>query len=204
MLAVDNLKYVILLLVSALLIGCVEHKDYFYRDFQVSREGAYDAVMHVLATEGYEVTRLDENWVRGLPEIYLETDWNMSQTGNPYPGNDVRRRASIKITTIYSERERFEYQPLTEDDAEELRRRDEEAAKRAELEHTRISVAIRAERRSNVRQPIRSDWIYEGSDNYEVGAILGRLEGIFGETRYGGSRPSAQGERLREQDLRSR
>jgi hypothetical protein len=203
-LAVNKFGFAIPLLLAALLIGCVEHKEFYYRDFQVSREGAYDAVMNVLYSEGYEVSELKENWVRGLPELYMETDWNMLQTGNPYPGNDVRRRASIKITTVYSERERFEYQPLTEDDAASMRRSSEEAEKRAAMEHTRISVAVTAERRSNVRQPVRSDWIYEGSDMYEVGALLGRIEAIVGEQRPGGIRPSERGERLYEQGLRRR
>jgi hypothetical protein len=128
----------------------------------------------------------------------------MLQTGNPYPGNDVRRRASVKITTLYSERERFEYQPLTDDEAKEMQRQREEAEKRAQMEHTRISIAVRAERRSNVRQPIRSDWLYEGSDTYEVGALLGRLEAIIGEQRPGGVQPSERSQRLYEEGLRNR
>jgi hypothetical protein len=203
-LAVKKIGFTIPLLLAALLIGCVEHKEFYYRDFQISREGAYDAVMNVLYTEGYEVRDLKENWVRGLPELHVVTDWNMLQTGNPYPGNDVRRRATVKITTVYSERERIEYQPLTDEHAAEMRRLDEESRKRAEMEHTRISVAVTAERRSNVRQPVRSDWIHEGSDVYEVGAILGRIEAIVGEKRPGGVQPTARSQELYEQGLRRR
>src|SRR5690606_28553329 len=111
--AVNHRLLTILCVSAGLLAGCAEYKEYRYRDFTVSREQAYDAVRYVLDTEGYEVVTYEENWVNDLPESYLETSWNMRQTGNPYPGNDVRRMAYIKITTRYSDRKPVEYQPLT-------------------------------------------------------------------------------------------
>jgi hypothetical protein len=189
-------------LMLALLSGCAEHKEYYYRDFPIPREQAFDGMVNILHGEGYDIVKLKENSVKNLPETYLETAWNMRQAGNPYPGNDVRRRAYVKITTIYSEREIEEHQPLDLDDANRLARLNEEQRMKAELEHTRISIAVRGERRSNIRSPLESDWIYEGPDNLEVMALLGRAQALFADHTGRASRPSARSERLHEERLR--
>src|SRR5690606_6653623 len=111
-----------------------------------------------------------------LPESYLETSWNMRQTGNPYPGNDVRRMAYVKITTRYSDRKPVEYQPLTEEEGEALDKLNEEIKRKAEIETTRISIAVRSERRSDLKRPLESEWIYQGPDGFEVMTLMGRLE----------------------------
>jgi hypothetical protein len=194
----------LLLLSAVLLTGCAEYKEYRYRDFTVSQENAYTAMLTLLRGEGYQVNKVSRNVANNLPEVYIETDWNMSQTGNPYHGNDYRRRAFVKITTLYSERDPHEYQPLDEADAERMREMADADRKRAELEHTRISVAVRLERRRDVRGPMDAQWAYVGQDSYEVAALLGRYEAMFGDTRGGGGSPSARGAGLKEQELRSR
>lgn len=191
-------------LLLALLAGCAEHREYYYQDFTLPREQVFDGMVNILRAEGYEITTREENWVNGLPETFLETDWNMRQTGNPYPGNDVRRRASVKITTIFSERKPSEYQPLDEKDAENMRRLNEEQAHKVSMEHTRVSIAVRGERRSNVRTPLETDWNYEGPDNLEVMALLGRATVLFADQGGRANRPSSKSERLKEDDLRAR
>jgi hypothetical protein len=188
---------------AGLIAGCAEHKDYYFKDFNVSREQAYDAVMYVLRDEGYDVTEFSENMVNDLPEAYMETDWNMRQTGNPYAGNDVRRKAYIKLTTQYSDRTPVEYQPLSEEDGEALTKLKDDIRKKADLETTRISVAVRSERRTDIKRPLEADWIYEGPDKYEVMALLGRVEAIFGKQSGRAGRPSAKGEKLKEEQIRA-
>ncbi len=199
-----NHRLLAILCVSAgLLAGCAEYKEYRYRDFMVSREQAYDAVRYVLDTEGYEVVTYEENWVNDLPESYLETTWNMRQTGNPYPGNDVRRKAYVKITTRYSDRKPVEYQPLTEEEGEALDKLNEEIKRKADIETTRISIAVRSERRSDLKRPLESEWIYQGPDGFEVMALMGRLESTLGTASGGMGGPTDRGMKLKEDRLRS-
>ncbi|MBX3458770.1 MAG: hypothetical protein KF696_02255 [Planctomycetes bacterium] len=190
-------------LALAMLTGCVTHKDYYYRDFAVPREQAYDAMVSVLQSEGYMVTNVEENWVNDKPEIYLETDWNLYQTGNPYPGNDVRRRAYIKITTIYTDRKPGEFQPIDQDDADNLAKMKEDQQRKAKLDHTRVSIAVNREQRSDIKRPMEADWISQGSDNFEVMALMGRMEALFVEKSGGGNKPTPKAERLKEEQLRS-
>lgn len=197
------LRIVIPCVVLAMLTGCVTHKDYYYRDFAVPREQAYDAMIHVLQDEGYQVTSLEENWVNDKPEVYLETDWNLAQTGNPYPGNDVRRRAYIKITTIYTDRKPEEFQPLDDKDGENLDKLKEEQQRKAKLDHTRVSIAVNRENRSDIKRPLDADWISQGSDNFEVMALMGRLEALFVDRSGDALRPSAKGEKLKEEQLKT-
>lgn len=191
-----------------MLAGCAEYKEYTYKEFSVSREQAYMAMRSILADEGYEVRDVEENVVNDLPEIYFDTEWNMTQTGSPYAGNDFRRRAYIKITTVYSERKPFEYQPLTEAEAKAWAEKNEkdgkktEAEKKAELEQTRIGVAVRLERRSDIKRPLEADWYYEGPDNYEVAVLMGRFEAAYGTSKTGGTiKPSGKSEKMYRDEL---
>lgn len=176
-----------LALLLALLAGCAEYKEYTYKEYSVSREQAYQAMLSILDSEGYDVTEVEENYVNDLPEIYMETDWNMRQTGSVYAGNDYRRRAYVKITTLYSERKPNEYQPLSNEDGKRLRELEETQKKKADLEQTRIGIAVRLERRSDIKRPLEADWYYEGPDNFEVAALMGRFEAAYGEEKHGGS-----------------
>ena len=176
-----------LALLLALLAGCAEYKEYTYKEYSVSREQAYQAMLSILDSEGYDVTEVEENYVNDLPEIYMETDWNMRQTGSVYAGNDYRRRAYVKITTLYSERKPNEYQPLSNEDGKRLRELEETQKKKADLEQTRIGIAVRLERRSDIKLSLEADWYYEGPDNFEVAALMGRFEAAYGEEKHGGS-----------------
>lgn len=185
--------------------GCAEYKEYTYKEFTVSREHAYQTMVGILESEGYRVTEISENYVNDLPEVYMETDWNMRQAGSVYPGNDMRRKAYVKITTQYSEREPREYQPLSEEDAERIREQAEEERKKAELEQTRIGIAVTLERRSDIRKPLEADWYYDGPDSFAVAELMGRFEAAWGEDRAGGdTRPSSRGEDLKKRELEGR
>ena len=193
----------ILLPAAALLGGCAEYKEYLYGDFSASHEQALDAVQTVLMNEGYEINgRPERNWVNDLPETYLETEWNMRQAGSVVPGNDFRRRASIKITTRFSDRKPQEYQPLSESNAEELKEKNEEIRKKAGMETTRVSIAVRGERRSDIKRPLEADWIYEGPDNLEARTLIFRLETIFGKGRESTPGPTDKSVKLKEDQLR--
>lgn len=191
----------------ALLAGCAEYKEYTYKEFSVSREQAYQSMVTILRDEGYPITEIEENYVNDLPEVYIETDYNLRQTGAVYKGSNFRRKAYVKITTMYSEREPFEYQPLDDLDGEAMDegRAKYEEDKKAGLEQTRIGVAVRLERKSDISRPLEADWYYDGPDNYEVAALLGRFEAAWGEARRGGStEPSAKGMQQKRKELESR
>jgi hypothetical protein len=191
----------------ALLAGCAEYKEYTYKEYSVSREQAYQSMLYILNEEGYPIAEIDENFVNDLPEVYIETDWNLRQTGSVYHGNDQRRKAYIKITTVYSERQPFEYQPLSDDDGERLKDEAEqtELDKKAGLEQTRIGIAVRLERRSDIKRPFEADWYYDGPDNFEAAALMGRFEAAWGERKHGGStEPSAKSMQKKREDLEKR
>jgi hypothetical protein len=201
-----------LALLLALLAGCAEYKEYTYKEFSVPREQAYTALQSILADEGYEIRDVEENLVNDLPEIYFDTEWNMAQTGSPYAGNDFRRRAYIKITTVYSERKPFEFQPLNEAEAKawaEQRKKQQEREggmtedeKKAELEQTRIGIAVRLERRSDIKRPLEADWYYEGPDAYEVAVLMGRFEAAYGTSKTGGTiSPSGKSQKMYRDEL---
>lgn len=200
-------KPVLLLLVmlGAFTAGCSTYKEYTYIEYPISRENAFEAMRAILTEEGYPIDNIEENFVNDLPEVIIETDWNLRQTGSVYAGNDYRRRAYVKITTLYSERKPAEYQPLSEDEGKRYSEMESERQKRADLEQTRIGVAVRLERRTDIKKPLEADWQYEGPDNFAVAELLGRFEASYGEknskTRMG---PSERGQRLREEDLRNR
>jgi hypothetical protein len=186
------------ILALVLLAGCAEYKEYTYKDFSVSREQAYDTVLSILESEGYEVVEVEENYVNDLPEIEMKTDWN-----------DKRRKAYVKITTVYSERKPFEYQPLNEEQGKELKKKEgeskakTEAEKKAELEQTRIGIAVRLERRSDIQRPLESDWYYDGPDNFESAALMGAFEAAWGKEKAGGTiGPSPKGEAIRKDELK--
>lgn len=194
-----------LALLLATLAGCAEYKEYTYKEYSVSREQAYQAMLTILNSEGYDVTEVDENFVNELPEIYMETDWNMRQTGSVYAGNDFRRKAYIKITTLYSERKAFEHQPLSEEDGKRMKELEAEQKKKADLEQTRLGIAVRLERRSDIKRPLEADWYYEGPDNFEVASLMGRFEAAYGEEKHGGStEPSARGMSNKRDELERR
>lgn len=191
----------------ALLAGCAEYKEYTYKEYSVSREQAYQSMVSILREEGYPVTTIEENYVNDLPEVYIETDYNLRQTGAVYQGNNIRRKAYVKITTMYSEREPFEYQPLNDLDGkamdEDREKYDED--KKAGLEQTRVGIAVRMERRSDISRPLEADWYYDGPDNYESAALMGRFEAAWGEMRRGGStEPSAKGIQRKKEELENR
>ena len=197
------------ILALVMLAGCAEYKEYTYKDFSVSREQAYDTVVSILHAEGYEVADIDENYVNDLPEVDVTTEWNLRQTGSPYQGNDRRRKAYVKITTVYSERKAFEYQPLNEEQGKALNERKEEnkakseAEKKAELEQTRIGIAVRLERHSDISRPLEADWYYDGPDNFESAALMGAFEAAWGKEKAGGTiGPSPKGEAIRKDELR--
>ena len=209
--ALKRLQLPVLALALGLLAGCAEYKEYQYQEFSVSREIAYTAIRSILADEGYEIRDIDENVVNDLPEIYMDTEWNMTQSGSPYAGNDFRRRAYVKVTTVYSERSEFEYQPLSEAEAKawaeenEREGRKSETEKKADLEQTRIGIAVRLERRSDIKRPLEADWYYEGPDNYEVSVLMGRFEAAYGVKKSGGTiKPSSKGEAIRRDELKRR
>lgn len=188
----------------ALLGGCAEHKEFQYRDYPMSREEMYDAVLSVLQSEGYEVDEQTENVVNGLPELEIQTDWNMRYTGNVYQGNDFRHRAYVRITTLYTEREEREFQPLSPDDGKRITEMKEENRKKAELEQTRLGIAVTRERRDSIDRPLEPEWIYEGPDNLTAAQLLGRFEALFGSKLGGGGKPSNKGQRLKEEELRTK
>jgi hypothetical protein len=168
-------------------------------------------MVSILRDEGYDIATTEENFVNELPEVYMDTEWNMIQTGSVYAGNDYRRKAYVKITTVYSERKPFEYQPLSEEEGKEMKEKKDkeekksEAEKKADLEQTRIGIAVRLERRSDIKRPLEADWYYEGPDNYESAALMGRFEAAWGKDRAGGSiGPSPKGEARKREDLESR
>jgi hypothetical protein len=187
----------------ALLAGCAEYREYTYRDYQMSREQIHDGLMAVLESEGYTVVEREENFVNGLPQTELKTDWNMQETGHPYRGNDRRKKAFVTITTRYSERKEEEFQPLTEEEGRKHLEKKAEAEKKAELEHTRVGVAVNTERRDSIDRPLEADWISEGPDALAAAEILGLLQAVFG-LKEGGAEPSRKGLSLKEQEIRNR
>lgn len=204
--AVKRLSIPALALV-ALLAGCAEYKEYTYKEFSVSREQAYQSMVTILKDEGYPITEIEENYVNDLPEVYIETDYNLRQTGAVYQGNNMRRKAYVKITTVYSEREPFEYQPLNDEEGEAMNKGREkyEEDKKAGLEQTRIGIAVRLERRSDITRPLEADWYYDGPDNYESAALMGRFEAAWGDSRSGGKiGPSSKGEKRKREELENR
>lgn len=197
-----------------LLAGCAEYKEYTYKEFPIAREQAYDAMKALMEEEGYIFVEQEENFVNGLPEVYLESDWNLRQTGGYMRGTDQRRKAYVKITTVYSERKGREFQPLNEDQGKKLRELEgedkkyatsEADRKKAELDQTRIGIAVRLERQDNIDRPLVDDWIYEGPDNLAVAELMGRFEAHFNENKQGGAiGPSPRGEKAKEEELRAR
>lgn len=186
----------------ALLAGCAEYKEYHYKEYTVSREQAFSTMVDLLHKEGYKIEEIDENYVNDLPEVYIETGWNLSQTGGVYHGNDQRRKAYVKITTLYSERDPVEHQPLSNEQGKEMRDLEKEEAKKAGLEQTRLGIAVRLERRSDISRPLESDWYYDGPDSYSVMELMGRFEAAWGEERSGGAtKPSGKSEKLKQQEL---
>ena len=190
-------------LLLILLTECAEYKEYTYKEYSINHKQAYESAVAILSEEGYQITEVEENYVNDLPEIYLETDWNQRQVGSPYPGNDMRRRAYIKITTLYSERKPYEYQPLSDEDGERIKEMNEELEKKADLEQTRVGIAVRLERRSDIKRPLEADWYYDGPDNYESAALMGRFEAAYGAQKHGGStEPSSKSRAMKEEELR--
>jgi len=190
-------------LLLGLLSGCGEFKEYTYRDYPMGREQVYDGILNILRDEGYEVADQTENVVNDLPELEIETEWNMRDANGIYRGNDRRRRAYVKIITLYSERKPNEYQPLSPNDGKKIREMQEEQRKKADLEHTRLGIAVTLERRDAIDRPLEAEWIYEGPDSQASAQLLGRFEALFGKMRQGGaSRPSTKGERLAEERAR--
>jgi len=192
------------LLVLALLGGCAEHKEFQYRDYPMAREEMYDAVISVLAAEGYEVADQSENVINGLPEMEIETAWNLRYTGNVYKGNELRHRAYVRITTLYTERDEREFQPLSPSDGKRITEMKEEERKKAELEQTRLSIAVTREHREAVTGPLQAEWTYDGPDALSAAQLLGRFEALFGTRGGGGTKPSNKGQRLKEEELRTR
>jgi hypothetical protein len=193
-------------LVLALLVlgGCAEHKEFQYRDYPMAREEMYDAIVSVLQAEGYEIEDQSENFVNGLPQLELSTGWNLRYTGGVSKGNDVRHRAYVRITTLYTEREEKEFQPLSAEEGRRWLEMKEEQRKKAEMEQTRLSIAVNREHREAVARPLEAEWIYDGPDGLAAAQLLGRFEALFGSKLGGGTKPSSKGERLKEQELRTR
>lgn len=195
-------------LVLLLLAGCAEYKEYYFKDFQISREDAYNSVVAVLNEQGYEVVKLEE--IPGNePEVYLESGWNMRQTDSPYPGNNVRRRAYVRLITTFTDRRPKEFQPLAKADKpmtpDEVKtfERDETARKMGNLEITRVGVAVRREKRNDVRSPMEimdGDWVYLGPDTLATEMILGDLDILMGDRR-GAGEPSERSLRARRDRL---
>lgn len=192
----------IAVLALALLAGCAEYREYSYRDYQMSREQMYDGVMAILNSEGYEVVEREENFVNGLPQIEMKTDWNMSMSGHVYRGNDKRRKAFVTITTLYTERKEQDFQPLTEEEGKKYLEKREEDKKKAKLEQTRLGIAVNSERRDAIDRVLEAEWIAEGPDALTASQLLGRFEAWFGEKTGGGVKPSRKGEKLVEEGIR--
>jgi MoaA/NifB/PqqE/SkfB family radical SAM enzyme len=109
-------RVIAVLALAALLCGCAEHKEYEYREFQVSRENAYHTVKGMLAEQQYDVVEVRDEDYRE-PEIYMETNWNLRQvTPSVYRGNAVRRKAYVRIITRITDRKPREFQPLEKAD----------------------------------------------------------------------------------------
>jgi hypothetical protein len=187
------------LALAALLCGCAEHKEYEYREFQVSRENAYQTVKGMLEHEQYDVVEVT-NEDYDEPEIYMETSWNLRQVNNEvYRGNAVRRRAYVRIITRISDREPIEFQPLeradkpmTKEEKEKWAKDHEDSVKKGALEITSIGIAVRRERLSDIKSPadiINGDWVYEGPDQLEGAELFGKLEMILA-TKNGAGNPS--------------
>lgn len=194
--------FCISLLLLALLGGCAEHKEFQYRDYPMSREDMYDAVVSVLQAEGYEIKSQNEDFVNGLPQLEIETDWNLRYVGSVYRGNDLRHRAYVRITTLYTERDQREFQPLSPEDGKRITEMKEEQRKKADLEQTRLGIAVTREHRDAIDRVLEAEWIYDGPDALAAAQLLGRFEAIFGGKKGGGARPSNKGSRLKEEGLR--
>ncbi len=187
------------LCLAALLCGCAEHKEYEYREFQVSRENAFNTVKGMLESQQYDVVEIrDEDYKE--PEIYMETNWNMRQVNNEiYRGNAVRRKAYVRIITRITDRKPIDFQPLeradkpaTKEEKEKWAKEHEDSVKKGELEFTTIGIAIRRERLSDIKSPadiIDGDWVYEGPDQLEGAELFGKLEMILA-SRNGAGNPS--------------
>ena len=185
------------LCLAGLLCGCAQHKEYEYRDFQVSRENAYQTVKAMLESEQYDIVEVREEDYNE-PEIYMESSWNLRDVNKQvYRGNSVRRKAYVRIITVVSDRKRVEFQPLeradkpmTKEEREKWQREHEESVKKGNLEMTTIGIAIRRERLSDIKSPadiIDGDWVYEGPDQLEGSSLLGKLEMIFADKRGAGN-----------------
>lgn len=185
------------LCLAALVCGCAQHKEYEYRDFQVSRENAYQTVKNMLASEQYDVVEVrDEDYKE--PEIYMETGWNLRDVNKQvYRGNAIRRKAYVRIITRITDRKPIEFQPLeradkpmTKEEREKWEKEHAESKKKGELEITTIGIAIRRERLSDIKSPadiIDGDWVYEGPDELEGSMLFGKLEMIFADKRGAGN-----------------
>lgn len=185
------------LCVAALIAGCAPYKEYEYRDFQTSRENAFQTVKYVLNSEAYDIVEVREDNYKE-PEIYLETSWNLRDVNKQvYRGNAVRRKAYVRVITRITDRKPVEFQPLekadrpmTKEEREKWEKEHAESVKKGELEITSIGIAIRRERLSDIKSPadiIDGDWVYEGPDNLEVASLLGKLEMLFAEKRGAGN-----------------
>lgn len=179
------------------LAGCAEYKEYYFKDFQMSREDAYTTVISVLNEQGYEIAKFEEIAAHE-PEIYLESKWNMRQADSVYPGNNVRRRAYVRVITTFTDRRADEFQPLRKADKpmtpEEIKawEKKETERKMGDLEITRIGVAVRREKLNDIRSPadfLEGDWVYQGPDTLATDMILADLELLVGEKR-GAGEPS--------------
>jgi hypothetical protein len=92
---------------------------------------------------------------------------------------------------------------LTEEEGRKHLEKKAEAEKKAELEHTRVGVAVNTERRDSIDRPLEADWISEGPDALAAAEILGLLQAVFG-LKEGGAEPSRKGMSLKEQEIRNR
>lgn len=187
------------LALAALLCGCAEHKEYEYREFQVSRENAYHTVKGMLAEQQYDVVEVRDEDYRE-PEIYMETNWNLRQvTPSVYRGNAVRRKAYVRIITRITDRKPREFQPLekadkpmTKEEKEKWEKDHADSVKKGDLEFTTIGIAIRRERLSDIKSPadiVNGDWVYEGPDQLEGAELFGKLEMILAD-KNGAGNPS--------------
>jgi hypothetical protein len=187
------------LALAALLCGCAEHKEYEYREFQVSRENAFHTVKGMLEAEQYNIVEITEEDYKE-PEIYMESDWNLRQVNKEiYRGNAVRRKAYVRIITRITDRKPTEFQsleradkPMTKEEKEKWAKDHADSVKKGELEITTIGIAIRRERLSDIKSPadiINGDWVYEGPDELEGSELFGKLEMILA-TKNGAGSPS--------------
>lgn len=207
---VNKSNVVIAVLALALLGGCAEYKEYTYNEYPMSREQVYEGIRSILTAEGYEIVDSSENFVNGMPQTELKTDWNMSQSGGVYKGNDTRRKAFITITTLYTERKKEDFQPLSEEQGRKYREREKEEEennkdvyKKTQLERTRLGIAVNSEHRDVIDRPLEADWIYDGPDGLTVAQLMGRFEAYFGAQKQGGgAKLSPKGERLAEERIR--